>query len=183
VIDTPRNGRTREVPLCKQALEALRDRPRTGQFVFCAPDGSMLTHAQTRWPLKRALKNAGHRHIGWHSLRHSFASHPVMRGAPIKNVQELLGHFSIEMTMRYAHLSPDVRRDAVKLLDVRETVRLTWATSRGVLLHIAVPQPAGRQDRQGVAVTALPPFTTSSRHLSGTRERGDHDRRVLSGYC
>jgi hypothetical protein len=49
-----------------------------------------------------------------------------MRGARIKSVQELLGHTSIEMTMRYAHLSPDVRRDAVKLLDVRETVRLTW---------------------------------------------------------
>jgi integrase len=145
VIGTPKNGRTREVPLCKQALDAIRDRLRNGQYVFCAPDGSMLTHAQTRWPLKRALKNAGLRHIGWHALRHSFASHLVMRGAPIKSVQELLGHSSIEMTMRYAHLSPDVRRDAVKLLDVRETVRLTWTTSRGVLLQIAMP--GGRHDR------------------------------------
>jgi hypothetical protein len=41
------------------------------------------------------------------------------------------------MTTRYAHLSPDVRRDAVKLLDVRQTVRLTGTTSRGVLLQIA----------------------------------------------
>jgi integrase len=41
-----------------------------------------------------------------------------MRGAPIKAVQELLGHASIEMTMRYAHLSPDARRDAVGLLDL-----------------------------------------------------------------
>ena len=39
-----------------------------------------------------------------------------MRGAPIKAVQELLGHASIE-TMRYAHLSPDARRDAVALLE------------------------------------------------------------------
>jgi integrase len=92
VIGTPKNGRTREVPLCKQALDALRDRLRNGQYVFCASDGSMLTHAQTRWPLKRALKNSGLRHIGWHSLRHSFASHLVMRGAPIKSIQELLGH-------------------------------------------------------------------------------------------
>jgi hypothetical protein len=48
--------------------------------------------------------------------------------APIKSVQERLGPCSLEMTMRCAHLSPDVRRDAVKLLDVRESVRLTWTT-------------------------------------------------------
>jgi len=40
-----------------------------------------------------------------------------MRGAAVKVVQELLGHATIEMTMRYAHLSPDVPRQAVKLLD------------------------------------------------------------------
>jgi integrase len=41
-----------------------------------------------------------------------------MRGAPLKALQELLGHATIEMTMRYAHLSPDTRRDAVALLDL-----------------------------------------------------------------
>ncbi len=40
-----------------------------------------------------------------------------MKGVPLKAVQELLGHATIEMTMRYAHLSPDVRKDAVKVLD------------------------------------------------------------------
>jgi hypothetical protein len=41
-----------------------------------------------------------------------------MRNVPLKAVQELLGHATIEMTMRYAHLSPDARRDAVSVLDL-----------------------------------------------------------------
>jgi integrase len=40
-----------------------------------------------------------------------------MRGAPLKAIQELLGHATIEMTMRYAHLSPGARRDSARLLD------------------------------------------------------------------
>ncbi len=43
-----------------------------------------------------------------------------MRGASLKAVQELLGHESIEMTLRYSHLTPDVKRDAVRLLDRTE---------------------------------------------------------------
>jgi site-specific recombinase XerD len=40
-----------------------------------------------------------------------------MRGASLKAVQELLGHATLEMTPRYSHLSPNVKRDAVNLLD------------------------------------------------------------------
>jgi integrase len=54
-------------------------------------------------------------------LRHTFASHLAMRSAPPKAIQELLGHATIQMTMRYAHLAPAVARDAVRLLDANET--------------------------------------------------------------
>lgn len=135
VIGTPKNGRTREVPLSKQALDGLKAQPHRGPLVFCKADGSMLTKNGTKWPLWNACKNAGLRRIGWHCLRHSFASHLVMRGVPIRTVQELLGHSTIEMTTRYAHLSPDARRDAVKLLDVKERVTLVWETSGGMVLR------------------------------------------------
>jgi site-specific recombinase XerD len=40
-----------------------------------------------------------------------------MRGAPLKAIQELLGHATIMMTMRYAHLAPEVAREVVCMLD------------------------------------------------------------------
>ena len=52
-----------------------------------------------------------------HDLRHTFASHLVMNGVDIKTVQELLGHTSLTMTMKYAHLAPDHRARAIKTLD------------------------------------------------------------------
>jgi integrase len=136
IVGTPKNGRTREVPLSAQAAEALREHPQRGQLVFSASDGSMLTKGATKWPLWSAARVAGLRRIGWHVARHTFASHLVMRGAPIKAVQELLGHSTIEMTMRYAHLSPDARRDAVHLLDVKEVVTLSWTSFSGQVRRI-----------------------------------------------
>ena len=43
-----------------------------------------------------------------------------MRGAPLKAIQELLGHATIQMTMRYSHLAPEVAREAVRLLDAND---------------------------------------------------------------
>jgi hypothetical protein len=40
-----------------------------------------------------------------------------MRGVPLKVIQELMGHASLDMTMRYAHLSPETKQNAVQVLD------------------------------------------------------------------
>jgi site-specific recombinase XerD len=85
--------------------------------VVCDIGGNLLTDGETRHPLWRACNRAGLRQIGWHCLRHTFASQLVMRGATMSAVQELLGHATILMTMRYAHLAPEVVRETVKLLD------------------------------------------------------------------
>ncbi len=94
-----------------------------GAYVFCLEDGSRLTHSIVKDVVPQACARAGlAKRVTWHGLRHSFASHLVMRGASLKAVQELLGHESIEMTLRYSHLTPDVRRSAVRLLDRRGDV-------------------------------------------------------------
>lgn len=121
-IGLPKGGRSREIPLSDDAKTVLLShRHLRSKLVFCNADGSMLTKEQLKWPLWRACKKAGLREIGWHVLRHTFASQLVMMGVPLKVVQEYLGHADIQMTMRYAHLSPDVKRDAVKVLDSRGT--------------------------------------------------------------
>uniref|UniRef100_UPI001F207EBF tyrosine-type recombinase/integrase n=1 Tax=Pseudomonas aeruginosa TaxID=287 RepID=UPI001F207EBF len=49
-----------------------------------------------------------------HALRHTFASHFIQNGGNILTLQKILGHSSLAMTMRYAHLAPDHLQDAIK---------------------------------------------------------------------
>jgi len=55
--------------------------------------------------------------VNFHTLRHTFASWAAMRGVSLKELQELLGHASLTMTMRYAHLAPERLRTAVTRLE------------------------------------------------------------------
>ncbi|MFP2958226.1 tyrosine-type recombinase/integrase [Myxococcus sp. 1LA] len=118
----PKGGRERTVDLPSSVVEALKgQRHLRGPYVFCQERGEPFTEGKLKRPLARALERASivreEGRIGWHDLRHTYGSHLAMKGVPLKVIQELMGHATIDMTERYAHLSPEVKRDAVQLLD------------------------------------------------------------------
>ena len=77
--------------------------------------------------IKRVFNNtvqkAGIQDFRFHDLRHTFASQVIMRGGTLKDVQELLGHKTMTMTLRYAHLTQEHKRNAVNLLNGLTTVK------------------------------------------------------------
>jgi integrase len=67
-------------------------------------------------------KRAGLRSIGSHVLRHTFCSHLAMRCAAPKAIQELVGHSTLTMTLRYMHLAPSALTEAIDLLNFGQPV-------------------------------------------------------------
>ncbi len=115
VLDT-KNGESREIPindLVHESLLAMRRLP-DSPWVFCKENGER--YGNVRKSFEGAKKRAGIVDFRFHDLRHTFASHLVMAGVDLKTVQELLGHKSFEMTLRYAHLSPDHKKAALDTL-------------------------------------------------------------------
>jgi integrase len=84
-------------------------------YIFCGPDGERLKDVKRSF--HTALKRAGITDFHFHDLRHTSASHMMMRGASPKAVQIHLNHSSLAMTERYAHLSPDFQRSEVERLN------------------------------------------------------------------
>ena len=95
-------------------------------------DGSPVPgHILRDW-LEAAQRRAGLHVMGkLHKLRHTFCSHLAMRGAPPKAVQELAGHESLTTTLRYMHLWPSARDQAIALLDGRHFYGNLTATEGG----------------------------------------------------
>jgi integrase len=113
LVDITKNGRRREVPLNSRAdaVLARRGSKSTG-LVF---GSRRWDHFRTAWDL--AVQRAKLVDFHFHDLRHTFASWAVQRGATLQEVKDLLGHSSLAMVMRSAHLSPEHLRNAVARLD------------------------------------------------------------------
>ena len=70
-----------------------------------------------QWAWESAARAAGLAGFHFHDLRHTSASWMVQAGVPLNTVREVLGHKSLTMTLRYAHLAPDHQADAMAALD------------------------------------------------------------------
>jgi Phage integrase family len=90
--------------------------------VLCHSDGRPLTQSAIEAALRFGCKRAGLRSIGSHVLRHTFCSHLAMRGAAPKAIQELVGHSTLTMTLRYMHLAPSALTEAIDLLNFGQPV-------------------------------------------------------------
>jgi len=89
-------------------------------LVFPSPKkkGALMVGVKRSW--EGVLKAAQINNFRFHDLRHDFASQLVMQGVDLNVVRELLGHADMKMTLRYAHLMPESKLKAVKLLDVEK---------------------------------------------------------------
>lgn len=106
-VDT-KSKKNRTVPITKELYEELH--------AHFAEHGNFTKHSMSSF--RRALAKTTidlPKGQAAHALRHTFASHFIMQGGNILTLQKILGHASVTMTMRYAHLSPDHLEEAAKL--------------------------------------------------------------------
>jgi site-specific recombinase XerD len=127
-IPRSKNGAMRHVPLNKaavKALETLRKQHPASELVCWG------AREPRRW-FEPVLKDAKVASFSWHCLRHTFASRLVMAGVDVRTVQELLGHKTIGMTVRYSHLAPKHTLAAVERLDAPTETPIDTTTDTGL---------------------------------------------------
>ena len=119
-----KSARPRVLPLNQEARQALIGRMKfraeqspDAPYVFVNRRGQRITSIKKSF--RTACNRAGISDFRIHDLRHTFASWLVRKGVPLLDVSRVLGHSTIKMTERYAHLEP--RESAVRVLDSQDS--------------------------------------------------------------
>ena len=116
-IEHGKGDKRRQVEINARLKLALQDYGKNckSEYLFCSDHtGKPISSLKTAF--LAAVRRSGIGPCRFHDLRHTFATRLVSRGADLVTVQKLLGHASIEMTLRYSHPGAKERREAVALL-------------------------------------------------------------------
>lgn len=122
VLHYTKNGERRRVPLVGLALQLVRELSKIRRLdtalVFPSPECP-----QQPIELKRAwltaMKHAEVNNFRWHDIRHTTASYLAMNGASLAEIAEVLGHKTLSMVKRYAHLSDGHVSNVVASMNAR----------------------------------------------------------------
>jgi integrase len=130
-----KSGKSRDIPMNETLRETLQVLPRRidSAYVFPGKGGKAMVDIKKRF--HRTLREAGIAHFRFHDLRHTFASHLVMSGVDLVSVKEFLGHADLKMTLRYAHLAPHHKHEAISRLDTY----MDTSHKKGVADYAATP--------------------------------------------
>jgi integrase len=117
LLEITKSGERREIPINLLLRRTLQRIPRglNNPYVFTNEKGKPFK--DVKGSFKTALRRAGIKDFKFHDLRHTFASHLVMEGIDLTTVKELLGHKTLTMTLRYAHLAPGHKARAISVLE------------------------------------------------------------------
>lgn len=107
ILHETKNGERRSLPLMGHALEQVKKLAKVRRLDtdLLFPAKNPMKPMDIRKPWEKALKQAGITDFRFHDLRHSCASYLAMNGASSAEIAEVLGHKTLEMVKRYAHLS------------------------------------------------------------------------------
>ncbi|MGZ6289782.1 MAG: tyrosine-type recombinase/integrase, partial [Bdellovibrionota bacterium] len=118
--ENTKGGRKRIVPMNDAVYNVLWPlwKLQQGKFVFCEERGEPVDAHHIYRDFQIAQEKAGFTNlIRFHDLRHTFASQFMMKGGNIYDLQKILGHSTIGMTERYAHLSPTHLENAIQIVN------------------------------------------------------------------
>lgn len=119
-----KNADPRTNPMTKRLSEALQAWKKSNTIELNG--GLVFGEYRYREPYERARDAAKlGKDVCFHTLRHTYISRLVMAGVDLRTVQELAGHKTIQMTMRYTHLAPEHKRRAVGLLENQIAIGVT----------------------------------------------------------
>jgi integrase len=132
-IRDSKNGQPRHVPMDSTVRDLLSGYIPTAGSKHVFPTASGVRRSTVQKAFRNARIRAGMLHLHFHDLRHTFASHWVMSGGDLYVLRDILGHKSIQMTQRYAHLSPTYKRAMVDRMEKMWENGSNAPVRRGVL--------------------------------------------------